>query len=366
MSNLFSPIKIREENIRNRVFVSPMCQYSADDCDGMPDNWHLVHLGTRAVGGAGLVMVEATGVSPEGRISPQDTGIWSDEHIPAYIPITQFLSEYSATPAIQLAHAGRKASHNQPWNGGTLVSADDGGWQSVAPSSVSFGEGFAVPSELSLEDISGIIMDFASAAKRSVEAGFKVIELHFAHGYLASTFMSPLSNTRKDKYGGSLENRCRFAIDIASAVRSVIPESMPLFARISASEYMPGGWDIDDAIELSGWLKDQGVDLIDCSSGGISQGQQIDTFPGYQVPFASKIRSEVDVLTGAVGLIRDAAQAEQTLRNGDADAILLGRELLRNPYWALYAREELDRTNDLWPAQYFKSYTDTYSGVPPR
>ena len=366
MSKLFSPIKIREESIRNRVFVAPMCQYSADDCDGMPDNWHLVHLGTRAIGGAGLVMVEATAVSPEGRISPQDTGMGSDDHIPAYLPITQFLSEYSATPAIQLAHAGRKASHNQPWNGNLMVTPDQGGWDVVGPSPLAFGDGFAVPNELSIEGISGITMDFAAAARRSVEAGFKVIELHFAHGYLASSFMSPLANTRKDKYGGSLENRCRFAVDIASAVRNVIPESMPLFARISASEYMPGGWDIGDSVELSGWLKDQGVDLIDCSSGGISEGQKIDTFPGYQVPFASKIKSEVDILTGAVGLINDANQAEQTLGNGDADAILLGRELLRNPYWALYAREHLDRTNDLWPPQYFKSYTDTYSGVPPR
>ena len=355
MSHLFTPITIRGETIRNRLFVAPMCQYSANNKDGVPTDWHMVHLGTRAVGGAGLVMAEASAVSPEGRISPQDLGLWSDDQAAAFEPIVEFIDSQGATPSIQLAHAGRKASHTQPWNGGEVLRSDNGGWDIVGPSPIPFEEDWIIPSQLSLEDIENVVSDFALSAKRAVESGFRAIELNLAHGYLACEFMSPLSNTREDKYGGSLKNRCRFALEVTSSVRSVIPDGMPLMVRISATEYMDNGWSIDDSVELSGWLKEEGVDLIDCSSGGNAADQNLDAFPGYQVPFSSRIRREVDIRTGAVGLITDPSQAEQTLRNGDADVILLGRELLRNPYWPLKARDELDHNDDLWPDQYVRS-----------
>ena len=355
MSELFTPIKMRGEVARNRVFVAPMCQYSVDKTDGVATDWHMVHLGTRAVGGAGLVMVEASAVSPEGRISPQDVGIWSDRHAEALEPIVAFLATQGALSAIQLAHAGRKASHFRPWDNGEVLLPKDGGWDIVGPSSIPYEADWVTPNQLGIEDIDRIVSDFAESASRSVDAGFKVIELHFAHGYLACEFMSPISNSRSDNYGGSLKNRCRFPLEIVSAVRKVIPDSMPLLARISSTEYMESGWKIDDSIELAGWMKSEGVDMIDCSSGGNSPDQDLDPFPGYQVPFASRIRREVDIPTGAVGLITDASQAEQTLRNGDADVILLGRELLRNPYWPLYARDELDGVDDLWPRQYVRA-----------
>ena len=355
MSHLFTPITIRGETIRNRLFVAPMCQYSANNKDGVPTDWHMVHLGTRAVGGAGLVMAEASAVSPEGRISPQDLGLWSEDQAAAFEPIVEFIDSQGAPPSIQLAHAGRKASHTQPWNGGEVLKSDNGGWDIVGPSPIPFEEDWIIPSQLSLEDIENVGSDFARSAKRAVQSGFKVIELHLAHGYLACEFMSPLSNTREDKYGGSLKNRCRFALEVTSSVRSVIPDGMPLMVRISATEYMDNGWSIDDSVELSGWLKEEGVAVIDCSSGGNAAEQNLDAFPGYQVPFSSRIRREVDIRTGAVGLITDPSQAEQTLRNGDADVILLGRELLRNPYWPLKARDELDHNDDLWPDQYVRS-----------
>jgi len=355
MSNLFTPITIRGEEIRNRLFVAPMCQYSANNEDGVATDWHMVHLGTRAVGGAGLVMAEATSVSPEGRISPQDLGIWSDEQASALRPIASFIDSQGATPSIQLAHAGRKASHKRPWEGGDVLTKEDGGWDIGGPSPLAFDEGWVVPDELTIEDIDSIISDFSISAVRSVEVGFRVLELHLAHGYLACEFMSPLSNHRNDSYGGTLRNRCRLPIDIVSAVRKVIPESMPLLARISATEYMSDGWSLEDSIELSGWLKEEGVDMIDCSSGGNSPSQNMDAFPGYQVLFATAIKREVGILTGAVGLITDASQAEQTLRNGEADAILLGRELLRNPYWPLNAQAELDGQDSVWPPQYVRA-----------
>ena len=355
MSHLFTPITIRGETIRNRLFVAPMCQYSANNKDGVPTDWHMVHLGTRAVGGAGLVMAEASAVSPEGRISPQDLGLWSDDQAAAFEPIVECLDSQGATPSIQLAHAGRKASHTQPWNGGEVLRSDNGGWDIVGPSPIPFEEDWIIPSQLSLEDIENVVSDFALSAKRAVESGFRAIELHLAHGYLACEFMSPLSNTREDKYGGALKNRGRLALEVTSSVRSVIPDGMPLMVRISATEYMDNGWSIDDSVEQSGWLKEEGVDLIDCSSGGNAADQNLDAFPGYQVPFSSRIRREVDIRTGAVGLITDPSQAEQTLRNGDADVILLGRELLRNPYWPLKARDELDHNDDLWPDQYVRS-----------
>ena len=355
MSNLFTPITIRGEKIRNRLFVAPMCQYSANNEDGIATDWHMVHLGTRAVGGAGLVMAEATAVSPEGRISPQDLGIWSDEQASVLQPIASFIDSQGATPSIQLAHAGRKASHKRPWEGGDVLPKEDGGWNIVGPSSLEFDEGWVVPDELTIEDIDAVISDFSISAVRSVEAGFRVLELHLAHGYLACEFMSPLSNNRRDSYGGTLRNRCRLPIKIVSAVRKAIPEAMPLLVRISATEYMSGGWSLEDSIELSGWLKEEGVDMIDCSSGGNSPSQNLDAFPGYQVPFAAAIKREVGILTGAVGLITDASQAEQTLRNGEADVILLGRELLRNPYWPLNAQVELDAQDSVWPPQYVRA-----------
>ena len=355
MSLLFQPIQIRSAKIKNRIFVAPMCQYSSKDNDGYPTDWHLVHLGTRAVGGAGLVMFEATAVNPVGRISPQDLGIWSDDHIDSFSRIVRFLKDQESCPAIQLAHAGRKASHESPWLGGGMLRLDGGGWEIDGPSAIAYEKSWSVPNELTLEAIDGIIEDFVSAAQRSVTAGFEVIELHFAHGYLACEFMSPLSNSRVDHYGGSLSDRCRFAVDIASAVRNVIPDGMPLIARISATEYMSDGWNLNDSVELSGWLKDVGVDMIDCSSGGNAADQDLDPYPGYQVPFARRIKDEVGILTGAVGLLTDPYQCEQTLRNDDSDVILLGRELLRNPYWPLSAQVTLDNDDSVWPDQYVRA-----------
>ena len=355
MSFLFQPIEIGTAKIRNRVFVAPMCQYSSQGNDGHPTDWHLVHLGTRAVGGAGLVMFEATAVNPVGRISPQDLGIWSDDHIDSFSRIVKFIKGQGSSPAIQLAHAGRKASHESPWLGGDMLMPDVGGWEIDGPSAIAYDDSWSVPNELTLEGIDGIIEDFVSAAQRSISAGFEVIELHLAHGYLACEFMSPLSNSRTDRYGGSLNDRCRFAVDIASAVRNVIPEGMPLIARISATEYMQDGWNLNDSIELSGWLKDVGVDMIDCASGGNAAKQELDPYPGYQVPFAKRIKDEVGILTGAVGLLTDPYQCEQTLRSGDADVILLGRELLRNPYWALSAQVTLDNEDSVWPNQYVRA-----------
>ena len=352
MSDLFTPIVIRGETVRNRVFVSPMCQYSSNDRDGMPNSWHMVHLGTRAVGGAGLVMAEATAVSPEGRISPEDLGIWSDGHAEAFKPICSFISSQGGTPAVQLAHAGRKASRGKPWEGSPMLMLENGGWGVVAPSSLAFDQTSVVPAELTTEDINNVVNDFRIAAERAVTAGFKVIELHFAHGYLVCEFMSPTSNRRNDLYGGTLKNRCRLAVQIVEEVRSIIPDSMPLFARISCDEYIDEGWNLGNSVELSGWLKECGVDLIDCSSGGNSVEQKLSPFPGYQVPFSREIRQQVGIKTGAVGLITEPSQAEQTLRNGESDVIFLGRELLRNPYWPAKAREFLDKKRDLWPPQY--------------
>ena len=356
MSLLFSEIIIRGEKIRNRVFVAPMCQYSSENNDGVPTDWHMVHLGTRAVGGAGLVMAEATSVSPEGRISPNDLGIWNDQQAEQFCRITDFVTSQGATPAIQLAHAGRKASHKRPWEGNDMLfPSDDQGWEIVAPSSIPFQDDWATPNSLTIEDIDRIIGQFVESSKKSIAAGFKVIELHFAHGYLACEFMSSLSNNRKDEYGGSLKNRCKFPLDIVTSIRKVIPESMPLIVRISATEYENDGWTIDDSVELSGWLKNLGTDMIDCSSGGNSSSQKLDTYPGYQVQFSQRIRKEVDILTGAVGLITHANQAEQTLRSEGADVILLGRELLRNPYWPLHSQVQLDNQNSLWPDQYVRA-----------
>ena len=352
MSKLFSPITIRGEEIRNRVFVAPMCQYSSATEDGRCSGWHTVHYGTRAVGGAGLVMLEASAVRPDGRISPQDLGLWNDSHVEAMGPVVDAIVSNGSVPAIQLAHAGRKAGHTKPWEGGHQLNSSNGGWDNIAPSPIAFQEDWDAPREMTLEDIGQVIDDFANSARLAVNAGMKVIELHMAHGYLACEFLSPLSNERTDQYGGSLKNRVRFPLEVTRAVRKAIPDSMPLFVRVSATEYMENGWDVDECVDFSRMLKEDGVDLIDCSSGGNSSTQTLTPFPGYQVQFSARIRSEAEVTTGAVGLITEAAQAEKILEDGDADVILLARELLRNPYWPIQAQIELDGAAGLrrfWP-----------------
>ncbi len=348
-SVLFSPLRIKDVEFRNRIFVSPMCQYSSED--GLPTDWHLVHLGSRAVGGAALVVVEATAVSPEGRISPWDSGIWSRQHALAFQRITAFLKAQGAVPGIQIAHAGRKASTDAPWRGGRPLGTDSGGWQPMAPSPVPFDEVSPVPRAMSREDIERVEDQFEDAARYSHEAGFEVLEIHMAHGYLAHEFLSPLSNRRTDLYGGDLENRMRFPLEVAKKVRKIWPENLPLFVRISCTDWMEGGWDMVQSAELCRRLKEMGVDLMDCSSGGLVPRARIPVGPGFQVPFAEAVRREVGIAVGAVGLITSPAQAEQIVANGQADAVLLARELLRNPYWPLDAARALGV--DLpWPPQY--------------
>jgi len=349
MSLLFTPLKMRELTFKNRIFISPMCQYSA--MDGVPNNWHLVHLGSRAVGGAGLVMAEATAIKPVGRISPSDLGIWNQAQVQAFQEITHFIKEHGSVPAIQLAHAGRKASTLASWKGGTVVDGKNGGWIPEAPSAVAFSDRHLVPHELSIANIEALVLEFVDAAKRSLEAGFEVIELHMAHGYLLHEFLSPLSNHRTDEYGGVLEDRMRFPLKVAEAVRKAWPEKWPVFVRISVTDWADGGWDLPESIEFSRKLKDIGIDLIDCSSGGLVPNAKITASPGYQVPFASAIRSNVHIATGAVGLISTAQQAEEILKEGHADAILIGRESLRDPYFPLHAAKELG-VDVAWPVQY--------------
>jgi 2,4-dienoyl-CoA reductase-like NADH-dependent reductase (Old Yellow Enzyme family) len=353
ISKLFTPIKMRDLEVRNRVFVAPMCQYSAED--GMPTDWHTVHLGTRASGGAGLVIAEATAVSPEGRITPWDLGIWNDDQANAYRPMTDFIRSQGSIPAMQIAHAGRKASTNRPWKGGKLLSPGEGGWTPVGPSTLPFSEDLAVPSQLTVGEIKSLVTAWTKAAERALTGGFDVVELHFAHGYLIHEFLSPISNTREDEYGGSPENRARFPLEIARSIRAIWPDHLPLFVRISATEYVEGGWDIDDAIQFCGWLKEAGVDFIDTSSGGNSPAQKFTPFTGYQVPFAAAIREQVGIATGAVGMITEPEQAEKILEDEQADAILLGRELLRNPYWPLQAAATLGDKLNYWPNQYLRA-----------
>lgn len=349
MSQLFSPLKLREVEFKNRIFVSPMCQYSS--VDGMSTDWHFVHLGSRAVGGAGLVMVEATAVCPEGRISPDDSGIWSDEHAQAFKKITRFIKQQGAIPAIQLAHAGRKASTDAPWNGGKPLGLNARGWQPVAPSPIPFTSGYPEPKELSEIEVNELVGKFIAATKRSLEAGFEVVEIHMAHGYLLHEFLSPLSNHRKDAYGGSLENRARLPIQVAKAVRDIWPQHLPVFVRISTTDWKEGGWDLEQSVELSRWLKNQGVDLIDCSSGGLVADAVIPAGPGFQTPFATAIREQVGIATGAVGLITEPFQAEQIIATGLADVVILARQLLRDPYWPLHAAHSLG-VDVHWPVQY--------------
>lgn len=327
-----------------------MCQYSSHD--GMAGDWHLVHLGSRAVGGAGLVFTEATAVSPEGRISPSDLGIWKDEHIEGLRRIVKFVRAQGAEIGIQLAHAGRKASTWVPWNGKGLVPEEKGGWTVVAPSAVAFEEGFPQPVELDHAGLRKVVDDFKAAARRAMLAGFKVLEIHAAHGYLIHQFLSPLSNHRRDEYGGSLENRMRLLTEIVDAVRTAWPPVYPVFVRISATDWAGGGWDIDEAVQLASVLKERGVDLIDCSSGGLVPHQKIAVGPGYQVAFAERIRKATGILTGAVGLITDAIQAETIIKTGQADLVFLAREMLRNPYFALRAADELKFSEIYWPLQY--------------
>lgn len=348
--DLLSPLTIRGVTLRNRIAMSPMCQYIAHD--GLADDWHLVHLGSRAVGGAALIFVEATAVTRDGRISPGDMGIWSDEHIEPLARIARFVRSQGAVAGIQLAHAGRKASCEQPWVGGArLKTAEQGGWTVVAPSPIPFNDGDPAPVALDEKGIEGIAQAFESAARRALQAGFQIIELHAAHGYLMHEFLSPLCNRRTDRYGGSLENRMRLALQVAERTRRLLPDDTPLFVRISGTDWVDGGWDIEQSVELARHLKTLGVDLIDVSSGGAVPKALIPVGKGYQVPLARRIREEAEIKTGTVGLITEAAHADEIVTSGSADLVFVGREMLREPYWALKAQQQLGQ-DPAWPIPY--------------
>lgn len=353
MSQLFAPLALRSLTLRNRILMSPMCQYSARD--GVPGHWHLVHLGARAVGGAALVMVEATAVLPEGRISPADTGLWSDAHVDAFRPVAAFIRAQGAVPAIQLAHAGRKAGTDLPWLGGAPVPPGQGGWTPVAPSPLPFADGYQVPREVTPADLDRVESAFVAAVERAAAAGFQAVELHMAHGYLLHEFLSPITNRRADEYGGAaFEDRARFPLRVAAAVRAAWPADLPLLVRLSCTDWVEGGWDLESSIALCRRLRDLGVDLADCSSGGIVSDARIPAAPGFQVPFAAEIRRQAGIPTAAVGLITAPAQAEQIVATGQADAVLLGRELLRDPHWPLHAARALGAEVE-WPAQYLRA-----------
>ncbi|MET9297637.1 NADH:flavin oxidoreductase/NADH oxidase [Streptomyces sp. NPDC003077] len=345
MSALFQSYTLRKLTLPNRVWMAPMCQYSAEATGpnaGVATDWHFAHYAARATGGTGLILTEATAVSPEGRISPYDLGIWNDTQVAAFRRITDFLKSHGTVPGIQIAHAGRKASTGKPWEGGGPVGPEADGWQPVAPSPVAFDEVHPVPTELTVEEIQRIVTQFADAARRALAAGFEVAELHGAHGYLIGEFLSPHSNKRTDAYGGSFENRTRFALEVVDAVRAVWPEDLPLFFRISATDWLEeGGWTADDTVRFAALLKDHGVDLLDVSTGGNAADVHIPVGPNYQVPFAARVKAETGLPVAAVGLITEPQQAEKILADGEADAILLGRELLRNPSWARRAAREL-------------------------
>ena len=349
MSLLFEPLQLRGVTFRNRIFVSPMCQYSSED--GFPNEWHFVHLGARAAGGAGLVMVEASGVSAEGRITAWDSGLWSEEHARAFTPIVGFLEQNGAVSGIQLAHAGRKASTEVPWRGGRPITSGPHSWTPLAPSAIPFREGDPVPHALTPGEIDTIVEQFADAADLAREAGFRIVEIHAAHGYLLHEFLSPLTNQRDDEYGGSLENRMRLPLRVVEAVRARWPDDLPLFVRISATDWADGGWTIQDAVVFGREMKTRGVDLVDCSSGGLVPHAKIELGPGYQVPFARAIRHECGIATGAVGMITEAAQAEAIIAGGSADAVLMARQFLRDPYFPLHAAQELGVKLE-WPVQY--------------
>ncbi|HEX8410465.1 MAG TPA: NADH:flavin oxidoreductase/NADH oxidase, partial [Thermoanaerobaculia bacterium] len=346
---LFEPLTLRSITFPNRVWVSPMCQYSSDD--GMPNDWHFVHLGSRAVGGAGLVIVEASGVSPEGRITAWDSGFWSEAHADAFRRVVDFIHAQGSIAGIQLAHAGRKASTDKPWRGGRVIAEGPHSWTPLAPSAIPFHDGDPIPHALTVAEIDGIVDQFVHSTRLALRAGFRVVEIHAAHGYLLHEFLSPLSNTRDDEYGGSLENRMRLTLRVTEAVRDAWPAELPLFVRVSATDWSEGGWDIVQSVELAKELRARGVDLVDCSSGGAVPHAKIELGPGYQVPFARAIRHEAGVPTGAVGLITAAQQAEDIVSNGSADAVLLARQMLRDPYTALHWARELG-VEMKWPDQY--------------
>ena len=352
MAQIFDPLPLRSIMLPNRIAVSPMCEYSSKD--GFANDWHLVHLGSRAVGGAGLVYTEATAVSPEGRISPEDLGIWSDDHIEFLARITHFVRSQGSVPGMQIAHAGRKGSTQKPWVGSSKLSPEEGAWVPVAPSAVAYSEKYPFPQALSKEGIRGVVEAFANAASRALEAGFRVLEIHAAHGYLIHEFFSPLSNVRTDEYGGSFENRMRLAREIVSAIRKQWPEHLPLFIRISATDWKEGGWDLDQAVQLAKQLSPLGVDLVDCSSAGLVPDQNIVAGPCFQVPFAERIRRDAGVLTGTVGLIETREQVAEILAKEKADLVLMAREFLRDPYWPLRAARELKHPMS-WPAQYLRA-----------
>ncbi len=350
MGNLFSSITIKGVELKNRITVSPMCQYSSED--GFANDWHLVHLGGMATGGAGLIITEAAAVSPEGRITYADLGLWKDEHIAKLKQITSFIEQQGCTAGIQLAHAGRKASHDKPWSGGKqFPSTHENGWETVGPSALAFTDGEEAPIALNKAGIEKVKADFRATTLRAVEAGFKVAEIHAAHGYLLHQFYSPLSNQRTDEYGGSFENRIRLLLEVTDVVKETWPAEYPLFVRISSTDWTEGGWTIEDSVKLAAVLKEKGVDLIDCSSGGNVPHAKIPSNPGYQVPFAEQVKKETGILTGAVGLITTADQANQIIETGQADLVLLAREMLRDPHFALRAAHELGRTVQ-WPPQY--------------
>ncbi len=355
MSNslsLFSPLTLRDAIFRNRSFVSPMCQYSAE-ADGVPRDWHLVHLGKFAVGGAGLVMTEATAVAPEGRLSPGDTGLWHDDQALAWKRITRFIRDQGALSGVQLVHAGRKGSTTPPWEGETHIPVEIGGWETVGPSEIAFGR-LPAPRALDENGIRSVVADFRDAARRALEADFDVIELHAAHGYLVHQFLSPISNAREDSYGGAFEGRVNFLVEVVDAIREVWPDNRPLFVRVSATDWADGGWNLDDSVAASILLREHGVDLVDCSSGGTVDNALIPKGPGYQVPFASAIKQRSGIATGAVGLITEPRQANEIIVEEWADAVFLGRELLRQPHWPLLAAVELSEPFE-WPLQYVTS-----------
>jgi 2,4-dienoyl-CoA reductase-like NADH-dependent reductase (Old Yellow Enzyme family) len=352
VQHLFSKLRLRDVHFANRIGVSPMCQYSC--VDGYANDWHFAHLSARAVGGAALVFTEAAAVSPEGRISPQDLGVWSEKHFEPFERIIRFIRTQGAHAGVQLAHAGRKGSTYRPGAGQGAIPQESGGWRPVGPSAIQFSDSYAKPDELTVDQIKAVHNDFAIAAERAFAAGFRVIEIHAAHGYLIHEFLSPFSNRRADAYGGSLDNRTRFIRECVAAVRRALPERCPLFVRISATDWAEGGWDIDQSVELARRLADLGVDLIDCSSGGNVEKAEIPVGPGYQTPFAERIRREANIATAAVGMITGPAQADQIIRNGQADLVLLARQMLRDPYWPLHAAQELGHSMT-WPVQYLRA-----------
>jgi 2,4-dienoyl-CoA reductase-like NADH-dependent reductase (Old Yellow Enzyme family) len=354
-TGLFTPLTVRWTNFRNRIAVSPMCEYSSQD--GFANDWHLVHLGSRAVGGAALVLTEAAAVEARGRITPADLGIWKDEHIDKLAQITAFIKQQGAIPGMQIAHAGRKASCRVPWDGGAAIPAADGGWQTVAPSAVPFRNTDPVPKELSVAEIHEVVEKFGAAAHRALAAGFEVIEIHAAHGYLLHEFYSPLSNRRTDEYGGSFENRIRLTLEVAKTVRAILPDKNPLLVRISSTDWKENGWTLDDSVRLAEHLRSIGVDLIDCSSAGLVPDAKITLGPAYQAPFAERIRKEAGILTGAVGLITDPDQANRIIGSGQADMVLLARQMLRDPYWPLHAAQVL-KVHVEPPVQYQRAFPE--------